>query len=124
MDTRIIPNGAAMARPRSINTAIYCANCDCSMQEKLRERRKNSTNKTGVQEATGGRGLFRSADNLVRVFLLHRRFCADKAVRAPLIAASPPWERRTFQNSGKMRRSADRRHGSLLHANAVEIPAA
>src|SRR5664279_378174 len=46
MDTRIIPNGTTMARPRSINTAIYCANCDCSsMWERVGERRKNSTNK-------------------------------------------------------------------------------
>ena len=33
VETAIIPNGAAIARPRSIKTATYCANCDCSMRE-------------------------------------------------------------------------------------------
>jgi hypothetical protein len=35
------------------------------------------------------RGFFRSADSFVRVFPPHRYLRADKAVRAPLVAATP-----------------------------------
>jgi len=65
MDIRIIPNGAAMARPSSINTAIILCELRLFHAERVGERRKNSMRKTGMQEATGAfEGKARSGSHL------------------------------------------------------------